>query len=217
MERLKHIKEALVSSVESQIGNLHNVDAKELGEVVDMVKDMEEAIYYCSITKAMKEREEEEKAELKELKNRRNYMPIYYNQQPQYYPDYRDMDREGGRMYYSGGGSSSGGNSGGSSGGSSGGNSGGNSGGSSRGYYEPMDDRRYPMEIRDVREGKSSISRKNYMESKEMHKGAPEQMKELEKYVQELSQDITEMISDASPEEKSVLQQKLSILASKIK
>ena len=212
MERLKHIKEALVSSVESQMGNLHNVDAKELGEVVDMVKDMEEAIYYCSITKAMREREEEEKSELKEFKNRRSYMPMFYPPQ-QYYPDYRDMDREGGRMYYSGG---NGENSGGSM---SGGNSGGNNarGGGSRGYYEPMDDRRYPMEIRDVREGRSSISRKNYMESKEMHKGAPEQMKELEKYMQELSQDITEMITDASPEEKSVLQQKLSILASKIK
>ena len=73
------------------------------------------------------------------------------------------------------------------------------------------------MEIRDVREGKSPISRKNYMESKELHKGTSAQMEELEKYLQELSQDITEMIADASPEEKNVLQQKLSILASKIK
>ena len=43
------------------------------------------------------------------------------------------------------------------------------------------------------------------------------QMKELEKYMQELTHDITEMVSDASPEEKAMLQQKISILASKIK
>ena len=54
------------------------------------------------------------------------------------------------------------------------------------------------------------------MESKEMHKGTPQQMKELEKYIQELSQDVIEMIKDATPEEKVMLQQKLSTLATKI-
>ena len=53
MERLKSMKEAFIAQIQSQLGNLANVDAKELGEVVDMVKDMEEAIYYCTITKAM--------------------------------------------------------------------------------------------------------------------------------------------------------------------
>ena len=70
--------------------------------------------------------------------------------------------------------------------------------------------------FRDVREGRSPMSRKMYMESKEMHKGTPQQMKELEKYIQELSQDIVEMIKDATPEEKVMLQQKLSTLATKI-
>ena len=74
----------------------------------------------------------------------------------------------------------------------------------------------YPSEFRDVREGRSPISRKMYMESKEMHKGTPQQMKELEKYIQELSQDVIEMIKDATPEEKVMLQQKLSTLATKI-
>ena len=41
-------------------------------------------------------------------------------------------------------------------------------------------------------------------------------MKELEKYLQELSTDITEMIQDASPEEKSFLEKKISALATKI-
>jgi hypothetical protein len=42
-------------------------------------------------------------------------------------------------------------------------------------------------------------------------------MKELEQYMQELSSDLTEMISDASMEEKQMLQQKLNMLAAKIK
>lgn len=195
MERLKHVKDTLLCAVESQLGDLEKVDAKELGEVVDMVKDMEEAMYYCSVVKAMEEKREEEK-EFEHFMTK--------------YAPYRDMDREQGRMYY--------------------GDRNMERGSWPRGDREgkmnrdmDMDrrgseeEKRYPMEIRDAREGKSPISRKNYIESKELHQGAPAQMRELEKYLQELSQDITEMIADATPEEKTVLQQKLSILASKIK
>lgn len=195
MERLKAIKNSLLSCVESQMGqNLAEVDAKELGEVIDMIKDMDEAMYYCSVVKAMEESKEEQKI----MEKMRQYaMPsdraMYYTEPYGRYPDYRDMDRGYGRMYYSGG-------------------MGGNSGGS-RNYEEY----RYPTEIRDVREGRSPMSRKNYMESKEMHKGTPEQMKELEKYMHELSEDLIEMIQDASAEEKAMLQQKLTNLASKIK
>ena len=69
---------------------------------------------------------------------------------------------------------------------------------------------------RDRREGKSPMSRKNYMESKEMHQSKTTQMRELEKYLQELSSDIVEMIQDASPEEKAFMEQKISALAAKI-
>lgn len=202
MERLKHVKDTLLCAVESQLEDLEKVDAKELGEVVDMVKDMEEAMYYCSVVKAMEEKKEEEK-EFEHFMTK--YAPYMQSQ-----PNYRDMDREQGRMYY--------------------GDRNIERGSWPRGDREgkmnrDMDinrrgseeERRYPMEIRDAREGKSPISRKNYIESKELHQGAPAQMRELEKYLQELSQDITEMITDATPEEKTVLQQKLSILASKIK
>lgn len=197
MERLKHVKDTLLCAVESQLGDLEHVDAKELGEVVDMVKDMEEAMYYCSIVKAMEERKEEEE-------EFEHFMTKYG---PYMQTSHRDMDKHQGRMYYDDRG---------------------------MGHWawpydkdrdrmdhhmdrEYEEERKYPMEIRDVREGKSPISRKNYMESKELHKGTPVQMRELEKYLHELSQDITEMIADATPEEKTVLQQKLSILASKIK
>jgi hypothetical protein len=41
-------------------------------------------------------------------------------------------------------------------------------------------------------------------------------MRELEKYMQELGADITEMIEGASVEEKQILQKKISALATKI-
>ena len=41
-------------------------------------------------------------------------------------------------------------------------------------------------------------------------------MKELEDYMKELSSDVTEMIEGASPEEKTMLKQKMQVLMSKI-
>lgn len=43
------------------MSHLECVDAEELGEVIDMLKDIEEALYYNSITTAMEEATEEEK------------------------------------------------------------------------------------------------------------------------------------------------------------
>ena len=57
MERMKSIKETLLNRVLAETLHLDSVDTKELGEVIDMIKDMEEAIYYCTITKAMNEKE----------------------------------------------------------------------------------------------------------------------------------------------------------------
>jgi F0F1-type ATP synthase membrane subunit b/b' len=54
------------------------------------------------------------------------------------------------------------------------------------------------------------------MESKEMHADKTQQLKDLEKYMQELTADIAEMIEDATPEEKQLLQKKISSLATKI-
>lgn len=201
MEQLKHMKQTLMSCVQGQLGDLSSVDAKELGEAIDMIKDLSEAIYYCTITESMEESTEEKK-----------YMPKYYpvpmyENDHYYYGGERDMDRHYGRMYYNGGGNSNGGNSGGSN--------------DSRGYQDgdrqtPGESKNYPIELRDYREGRSPITRKNYMERK-MHGGAKEaQMQELEKYMHELSNDITEMIEGASTEEKQMLQRKISALATKI-
>lgn len=207
MEQLKSMKECLTAQVQAQMGNLQNVDTKELGEAMDMIKDLSEAIYYCTITKAM-----EEQGSAEQYAPRNYYTELYYDpaRRDDYY--YRDMDKGNyGRMYYS---SNSGSSSGSNSNGSSGPRGGSNSGGSysMRNYSE----REFPMDWRDSREGRSPMSRKMYMESKEMQNDKHTQMKNLEKYMQELSQDITEMITDATPEEQKILYQKLTALASKV-
>jgi hypothetical protein len=63
---------------------------------------------------------------------------------------------------------------------------------------------------------RSSMSRRRYMDGK-MYNDKASQMKELEQYTQELTSDLTDMIKDASPEEKQLLQQKIALLAQKIK
>lgn len=172
---------------------------------------------------------------------RRGYEEPMYFLPPEVYMNYspeelRDLDRqELGRMYYPVG--SSGGNGGGSVGRPASSMSGGNSGGSTRGYSDGFDEgqrRGYEDGYRDGesrgrsqggrrdgREGRSGQSRRSYMETKEMNKGnspqeKQEKMKELEKYMGELGSDITEMISDASNEEKTMLKSKLQTLVQKI-
>jgi hypothetical protein len=79
IEKMKMMKDTLMNCVQAQLGDLSSVDAKELGEAVDMIKDFSEAIYYCTITESM-EKDTKEK-----------YYPVDY---------YRDMDKPYGYMYY---------------------------------------------------------------------------------------------------------------------
>jgi hypothetical protein len=209
MEQLKQMKEALVGCVQGQVyNNLKDVDAQELGAAIDMIKDLSEAIYYCTITEAMEEGEEEES----EKKGKHGMM--YYNQRMQpmynmpypypieyYDPRYRERYSTG-SMYAQGGNSSSSGSSNGGNGGLS--NSGGNNarGGGTRGYHEGMMPMYDDGMMKDPREGRSGERRKMYMEGQQMGKEKSKQMQELEGYMQELTHDLTEMIQDASPEEK---------------
>ena len=173
MEKLKYLKEVLTDVVFEEIGgNLKNADTKELGEVIDMVKDLEEAIYYCTITKAMEEKEHSRSSE---------------------------------RMYYDGPNTTHTGST-----------------HSFRTYmpmggpYHDYPSMEYPVGMRDSREGRSPMTRRTYMESKEMHKDKTIKMQELEKYMQELAQDVTEMIEGSSPEERQYLSKKISALATKL-
>ena len=100
MERLKAIKDQLLSQVEGQMGDLRCVDTKELGEVIDMIYDLSKSIYYCSVTEAMEDAKENE-----EKRSTYYYMEKYLP----YYPyGERDNDYRHGRMYYDGGQPSSG-------------------------------------------------------------------------------------------------------------
>lgn len=185
MDQLKTMKEQLICLVQGQLGHLDNVDAKEFGEVIDCIKDLSEASYYCAITEAMEESKE------KENDTRYYTMPRY------------DYNR--GRMYYDGN----------SNGGSY--NQSSDSMSGRRMYTEPREYEYMPeMMMHDPREGRAKQSRRMYMESKEMHKDTATQMRELEKYIQDLGEDITEMIQNASPQEKQVLQQKIATLSTKI-
>lgn len=193
IERLKSMKDQLLSCIEGQMHDLKRVDTKELGEAVDMIKDLEEAIYYCTIVEAMhktKENEEESASVNNTYYYGTNY-PIRYNDA------YRYMDRDNGHMYYTD-------------------RMRRYTDGYSYGveHHEPYSEA--VVHERDPREGKSALRRKMYMEGKENKKSKDQQMKELEAYMQELSTDVTEMIRDASPEEKAILRQKMTTLASKI-
>ena len=66
------------------------------------------------------------------------------------------------------------------------------------------------------REGRSPRNRRMYMEAQQSHADKTTQMRELEKYMQELSQDLIEMIENASTEERQYLEKKLNVLSSKI-
>ena len=241
----KQIAECLKSKVES-IG-IENFDGQNLDDLKDWTEIIKNIVCYDKdyriiedMDKAEKEDEESEKYFIKMLKEeygmeddearrfyrgqprsktsgrfmrrgdgRRNYTPYSYMMPEMYDEDaeyYRDMDRSEGRMYYYGRGTNP------RPGGMERANS--TSSGRNRSYYGGESGR-------DSREGRSGMSRRSYIETKESHSdNTPEskqhKMKELEKYMSELGTDITEMISDASNEEKTLLKNKLQVLAQKV-
>ena len=234
IKHIRCIEEKLAEAIKCEFEKgIENVNTAEMGKATDMLKDAAEAEYYARIAKAMEkadsEDEEADKHMLRQLKEeygeddgrryydnyrymrtgrfapkgrgtympRRGYeTPIEYHMTPEMYREhdpeyYRDMDRDMGRMYYTETGMS------------------GNTGNSSR------------TGMRDGREGRSGMSRRSYMQTKEMHPDNSQEskqakMKELEKYMGELSGDITEMIAGASNEEKTMLKAKLQTLMQKI-
>lgn len=186
MERLKHMKETLMCCVEGQMSHLDTVDTKELGEAIDMLKDLEEAIYYATITKAMHATDNGTER---------------YNDYPYEYPP---------MMYYGGDGRSKNGE-----------YMDRNGNGMRRDSYKPHQDewREGDWESRretDPKEGRSGRSRRQYMDSKIKHHDSAAQMRELEKYMSELSDDIVEMLDKASLEERQYLAKKMTTLATKI-
>lgn len=171
-------------------------------------------------------------------RGRRGYEePPYYHTMPDYRMDLadykgktaeelRDLDRASGRLYFSEpmGGNMSGGNTSGNSGNSGNSSDGGTrsytegyNDGNRRGYEEGMRDGR-SSQTRDRREGRSGQMRRGYMETKELHNdGSPEskqkRMKNLDEYMNELNEDMKDLIKDMTPEERSMMKQKIAKLA----
>ena len=189
-KRLTAMRENLASCIEYQLQHLEDVDCDELGEAIDMLKDLEETLYFHTITEAMKG--EGAYGDWPEAKKNGHHQ---YDDSQMYYGGWNAP-----MMYYDGGR--------GSHGHSNNGNGNSNSH-SSNYYHEPM------SYERDEREGRSPQNRRMYMEAKHT-KDKATQLRELEKYMQDLSQDIVDMIADASPEEKQYLEKKITALASKV-
>ena len=218
--------EKLTKSAEMELEKgIENIDTEEMGKVADMIKDLAEAEYYAKISVAMDEAEYGEdydymgaydEHDRKGYRGQRRDSRGRYMSRRSYiepmmmHDDMREKDYMDGRMYY--GGSTSGNSS--NMGGSYSGISSGSSNTGSRGYSEggQMASRMQ----RDNREGRSGESRRGYMESKEMGKDKSEKMHELETYMKDLSEDVTEMIGGMSPEEKALLRNKMQNLMTKI-
>lgn len=198
-ERVCALKDRIIGIVEGQLsGDLSSVDAKELGEVTDMAKDFAEmmklcceAEYYHKVTEAMNESSGEEKSHylnkyIPEYEGR-FYTPIDYAMNP---------NRSGMRYRYT----------------------------DPRwddtnhnSYYNEPSGMHYNNSegVRDLREGRSGISRRTYMDVKETG-NEKSKVKELEHYMKDLSVDMTELIMDMDPKEKEMVKQKLSELSAKI-
>ena len=209
IERMHKMIECLTEKALCELEKgTENVDTCEMGQVVDMIKDLNEAEYKAVIVKAMKkadeEEEEYEKVLLRELKEE-------YGEDTgrRYYDHYRYAS---GRFAPKGHGSYR------------------------RGYEEPPYYHMTPEMYRDMdrdthsrmyytetgmNESGYDRAKRTYTETKEMHRGnTPEdkkaKMQELERYAKSLTEDVVEMVSDMSDEEKNLLRTKMQILMQKI-
>lgn len=266
---IKHIHETLEKlsgyACKEASKAMEEINTEELGEVIDMVKDLCEAEYYGRIAKAMEEseKEDEENAKriMKEMKEqygeeegerrfydnyrykrsgryapkgrgsyvgRRGYMEMYMPEMnmPEMYRDdadwYRDMDRESqNRLYYTENGMR--GNSGNS--GNMNNSSGSSASNNSRGYEEGRRDgedigyrRGYEEGERNGRRNSGGQSRydkarRGYEETKTAHNSNSTEdkqlnMKEMEKVLTVVFDEIDEMLEDASPEMKAMVKNK---------
>ena len=207
IERMHDMIECLSECAKHEFSKgVENVDTCEMGKVTDMLKDLSEAMYYRTLTKAMEELEKDEIMEMFDRYGdgrrfydhyryangrfapkghgtyRRGYdEPPYYHMTPEMYREhdpkyYRDMDKSDGKMYYT----------------------------------EPM-----------KAMSRYENAKRGYEESKQMHRdNTPDdkqaKMKDLENYMKELSEDVAKLITDATPEEKSVVKNKMQVLMQKI-
>ena len=178
---------------------IENVDTKEMGEVADIIKDLSEAMYYRTITVAMEDSEYGVDYDWEGRKGYRGQMRDskgrYMSRRRGYMPmmhdydwDNMQMDRDMDREH-------------------------------GKMYYtEPMT---MHNDNQPHTESRYDRARRGYEETKSMHKdNSPEskqmKMKSLEDYMKSLAEDVTDMVNDMSPEEKSLMKQKMQVLMQKI-
>ena len=235
LKTVKALCETMEHAIKTELDKgLDKVNTHEMYEAVDIFKDLSEVkkniiegCYKMQIMEAMEESEYgedyDENGEIRYYRGqprsktsgrfmsrgdgRRNYRmtpEMYREYEPEYY---RDLDRESMKRMYST-----------SSTDTSRSYTDGYNDGQDIGYKKGYEEGKRTMP-RDYREGRSGRNRRTYIETKETKDNSPEskqmKMRELEKYMNELSSDITEMIGDASPEEKNLLKNKLQTLSQK--
>ena len=199
IKRMHEMIEKLSEAAECEFSKgIENVDTCEMDKVVDMMKDLSEAMYYRTLTKAMQESDTEEIMEMfdkygddgkryydmwryksgrfapKGRGTRRGYEePPYYHMNPDMYrehePEYwRDMDRKDGKMYYT----------------------------------EPI-----------TMESRYDKAKRMYTETKAKHNSGSVEDKQLtlkegEKMLNVIIDELMEMVSDATPEMKNMIKTK---------
>lgn len=216
IKRIHEMLECLTEVSKNQLDKgASSVNTDEMGKVVDMIKDLSEAEYYSRIAKSMEEYEEDEK---EAEKFRLHLFEEKYGESDgrRFYDHYRYAN---GRFAPKG------------------------SGTYRRnyspylnsGYMPEWDDMEQMRDIdrhngrmyytdsfaRERNESRYDKARRMYTESKEVHKAntqtdKEQKMKDLENYFKEISEDLTDVISDATAEEKAMLRTKLTGLAGRI-
>lgn len=212
IERIHKMIECLTEKALGELDKgIENVNTEEMGEAVDMIKDLCEAEYKAVIVKSMKKADEEEEEYDKELLRT---LKAEYGEEGgrRYYDEYRYKTT--GRYAPKGKGSYVG----------------------RRGYEEPPYYHMYPERDMDREYGRMYYTeptathtsesgydraKRMYTETKEMHKAnTPEdkehKMKALDGYIKELGGDITQLIGDMTAEERNLMRTKLSTLVSKL-
>ena len=206
-EMVEKLTECAKSEMDKK--GIEEIDTEEFGKVTDIIKDLSEAMYYRTLTEAMKEAEYGEDYDymgaydeherrgytgqprsktsgrfMRRGDGRRSYMPMMRDYDWDNMQMDRDMDREHGKMYYT----------------------------------EPMTMRN---DNQAHSESRYDRARRGYEESKAMHKSGSvedkkKNMESLEHYMKELSEEMAELIESMDASEKTMVRSKLQTLAQKV-
>lgn len=188
METLKKICSHLEDTVLGELGkDKTQIDAEELGEVIDAIKDIKMAIYYASITDAMENAEYGKDYDVngKFYTQPRDSMGRYTSRSYIHNPSmeqYRDMDTGMGRMYYTDS--------------------------NNMGVTGSANDRMY-------QESRYERARRGYEESKLINPGA-DNMKAMERMLDSFEEELKELETKMTPNEKNIARNKLANISNKM-